>query len=324
MTRPHLLQTGLMMPLIEAGTAENFTVHALHKAPDPEALLAKIGPEVVAISTGGHTGVKCDAAMLARFPKLRVIGNFGVGYDSVDVVTCAKRGIVVTNTPDVLTEEVADTALGLLLMTARELGQAERYLRAGRWAKEGDYRLTPASLRDRTLGMVGMGRIGQAIARRAAAFGMPIVYYSRSKKADVPYNYFGNLVEMAKAVDVLMVITPGGPDTRNMINAEVLKALGPDGILINMARGSCVDEPALLEALKAKAILAAGLDVYLNEPDINPAFFTLENATVLPHVGSASAYTRNGMGQMVVDNLKAFASGQPPVSPVPETPFKGW
>jgi lactate dehydrogenase-like 2-hydroxyacid dehydrogenase len=324
MTRPHLLQTGLMMPLIEAGTAENFTVHALHKAPDPEALLAKIGPEVVAISTGGHTGVKCDAAMLARFPKLRVIGNFGVGYDSVDVVTCAKLGIVVTNTPDVLTEEVADTALGLLLMTARELGQAERYLRAGRWAKEGDYRLTPASLRDRTLGMVGMGRIGQAIARRAAAFGMPIVYYSRSKKADVPYNYFGNLVEMAKAVDVLMVITPGGPDTRNMINAEVLKALGPDGILINMARGSCVDEPALLEALKAKAILAAGLDVYLNEPDINPAFFTLENATVLPHVGSASAYTRNGMGQMVVDNLKAFASGQPPVSPVPETPFKGW
>ncbi len=324
MSKPALLQTGPMMPLIEAGTAQSYAIHKLHEAKDREALLAKIAADVVAITTGGHTGTKTDAALMARMPKLRVIGNFGVGYDSIDVVTAAKRNIIVTNTPDVLSEEVADTALGLMLMTIRELGQAEQYLRAGRWFKEGDYRLTPASLRGSTLGMVGMGRIGQAIATRAAAFGMPIVYFSRSKKAEVAYPYYDNLVAMAKAVDILMVITPGGPSTKNMINAEVLKALGPKGTLINMARGTVVDEPALLAALKARTIHSAGLDVYWNEPNLDAAFLTLDNATLLPHVGSASEHTRELMGQMVVDNLAAFVAGKPPVSPVPETPFKGW
>jgi lactate dehydrogenase-like 2-hydroxyacid dehydrogenase len=324
MSKPALLQTGPMMALIEEGTAKSFTLHKLHEAKDREALLAKIGPEVVAITTGGHTGVKTDAALMARLPKLKVIGNFGVGYDSIDVAAAAKQGVVVTNTPDVLTEEVADTAVGLMIMTLREFGQAERYLRAGRWAKEGDYRLTPGSMRDRTLGMVGMGRIGQAIAKRAAAFGMPIVYYSRSKKADVPFNYYGNLIDMAKAVDVLMVITPGGAGTKDMINADVLKALGPKGVLINMARGTVVDEPALLAALKSKTILSAGLDVFWNEPKIDPAFLTLDNVTLLPHVGSASEYTRDLMGQMVVDNVVAYANGKSPISPVPETPFKAW
>jgi lactate dehydrogenase-like 2-hydroxyacid dehydrogenase len=324
MTRPALLQTGPMMPLIEAGTAKHFTLHKLHEAKDAEALLAKVGPDVVAITTGGHTGVKTDAALIARLPKLRVVGNFGVGYDSIDAAAAAKRGIIVTNTPDVLTEEVADTALGLMIMTVREFGQAEQYLRAGRWAKEGDYRLTPASLRDRTVGMVGMGRIGQAIATRAAAFGMPIVYFSRSKKSDVGYPYYDDLVAMAKAVDILMVITPGGPSTKNMINADVLKALGPKGILINMARGTVVDEPALLAALKTKTIYSAGLDVFWNEPKIDPAFLTLDNVTLLPHVGSGSEYTRDLMGQMVVDNLAAYATGKPPISPVAETPFKAW
>jgi lactate dehydrogenase-like 2-hydroxyacid dehydrogenase len=322
MTKPQLLQTGPMMPLIERGTQAAFTVHKLHEAKDRAALLKAIAGDVVAISTGSHTGVKCDEAFIAQFPKLNIIGNFGVGYDSIDAKAAARRGIIVTNTPDVLTEEVADTALGLMLMTVRELGYAERYMRAGRWSKEGDYRLT-ASLRDRTLGMVGMGRIGQAIATRAAAFGMPIVYYARSKR-DVPYNYFGNLVDMAKAVDVLMVITPGGPETRNMIDAKVLSALGPKGILINMARGTCVDETALIAALKARVIHSAGLDVFWNEPNTNPELLTLDNLTVLPHVGSASNYTRDGMGQMVVDNLVAFTKGTPPPSPVPETPFKGW
>lgn len=324
MSKPALLQTGPMMTLIEEGTSKSFTLHKLHEAKDREALLAKIGAEVVALTTGGHTGVKTDEALLARLPKLKVIGNFGVGYDSIDVTAAAKRGVVVTNTPDVLTEEVADTALGLMIMTLREFGHAERYLRAGLWAKDGDYRLTPGSMRDRTLGMVGMGRIGQAIAKRAAAFGMPIVYYSRSKKADVPYNYYGSLIDMAKAVDVLMVITPGGAGTKNMINADVLKALGPKGVLINMARGTVVDEPALIAALKSKTILSAGLDVFWNEPTIDPSFLSLDNVTLLPHVGSASEYTRDLMGQMVVDNVVAYANGQPPVSPVPETPFKAW
>ena len=300
MTKPVLLETGPMMDLISSQLAAHFTVHKLHETTDREALFAKISPELTAICTGGHTGVKTDAAMLARFPKLKVIGNFGVGYDSIDIPTAAKRGIIVTNTPDVLTEEVADTALGLLLSTVREFYQAEAYMRAGRWAKEGDYRLTPGSLRDRTLGMVGMGRIGQAIAKRVEAFGVPLVYYSRNKKAGVANPYYGNLIEMAKAVDTLMVITPGGPETKNMINAEVLKALGPRGILINVARGTVVDEPSLMAALRNKTIQAAGLDVFWNEPNVNPEWMTVPNVTLFPHVGSASQHTRNGMGQLLV------------------------
>ncbi len=324
MTKPALLQTGAMMSLIEEGTAKTFTVHRLQDHADRAAFLAKHGGEIVAVSTGGHTGVKVDEVLMAKLPKLRIIANFGVGYDSVDAAAAAKRGIIVTNTPDVLSEEVADTALGLMIMTVREFTQAERYLRAGRWAKEGDYRLTPMSLRSSTLGMVGMGRIGQAIAKRASAFGMPIVYFSRSKKADVPYQYYSDLIAMAKAVDILMVITPGGPGTAKMINADVLKALGPKGILINMSRGSVVDEPALIAALKAKTIQAAGLDVFYNEPAINPELMALDNATLLPHVGSASVHTRDMMGQLVVDNLAAYAAGAVPKTPVDETPFKGW
>ncbi len=324
MTKPALLQTGAMMPMIEEGTAKAFAVHLLQDHADREGFLAKHGAEIVAISTGGHTGVKVDAALMGKLPKLRIVANFGVGYDSIDAVAAAKRGIIVTNTPDVLTEEVADTALGLMIMTVREFSLADRYIRAGRWAKEGDYRLTPGSLRGATLGMVGMGRIGQAIAKRAAAFGMPIVYFSRSKKADVAYPYYADLIAMVKAVDILMVITPGGAGTAKMINAEVLAALGPTGTLINMARGSVVDEPALIAALKAKTIRAAGLDVFNNEPNIDPVFMTLDNATILPHVGSASVHTRDMMGQLVVDNLAAYAKKTTPVSPVDETPFKGW
>jgi lactate dehydrogenase-like 2-hydroxyacid dehydrogenase len=324
MPKTDLLVTGLMMPIIADQIDKAFACHNLLDHPDREALYKAKGNAIEAICTGSHTGVKCDAAMIERLPKLKVIANFGVGYDSVDVAAATKRGIIVTNTPDVLTEEVADTAIGLMIMTVREFDKAERWLRDGNWQKHGDYRLSAGSLRDRTLGMVGMGRIGQAIAKRAAAFGMPIAYFSRSKKPGVAYPYYDNLVEMAKNVDILMAITPGGPATQNMINADVLKALGPRGILINMARGSVVDEAALIAALKAKTILSAGLDVFVGEPKVNPELLTLDNLTVLPHLGSASAYTRNKMGQMVVDNLAAYLARKPPVSPVPETPFQGW
>jgi lactate dehydrogenase-like 2-hydroxyacid dehydrogenase len=313
-----------MMGLIERETSAAFTLHKLHEASDRESLIGRVAPEIVAISTGGHTGVKTDAALMARFPKLRIVANFGVGYDSVDVAAAAARGIIVTNTPDVLTEEVADTALGLMLMTVRELSHAERWLRDGRWAKDGDYRLTPGSLRDRTLGIVGMGRIGEAIAKRAAAFGMPIAYHTRTEKQGLPYRYVANLETLARDCDVLMVITPGGPATKNLIDAKILKALGPTGILINMARGSVVDEPALIAALKAKTILSAGLDVFWNEPKVDPAFLALDNIVLLPHVGSASVWTRDKMGQLVADNLAAYAAGKAPLTPVPETPFKGW
>ncbi len=324
MSKPTLLSTGPMMSLIEEGVDRSFTVHRLHQAGDREALLKKVGPQVRAICTGSHTGVKTDAAMIGLCPNLKVIGNFGVGYDSVDVATASKRGIIVTNTPDVLTEEVADTTLGLLLTTLREFYDAEKWLRDGRWPKEGDYRLTAASLRDRSIGMVGFGRIGRAIAKRIEAFGRPVSYFSRNPQPGVANRYYGDLIAMARDVDTLIAILPGGPATQNVINAAVLDALGPRGIFINMARGSVVDEAALMAALKARKIHRAGLDVFVGEPNINPAFLQLDNVTLFPHVGSASIHTRSQMGQLVVDNLAAFAEGKPPKTPVPETPFKGW
>ncbi|HEY5831048.1 MAG: 2-hydroxyacid dehydrogenase [Hyphomicrobiaceae bacterium] len=324
MAKPALLSTGPMMSLIDEGIDKSFTVHRLHQAGDRDALLKKVGPDVRAICTGSHTGVKTDAAMIALCPNLKVIGNFGVGYDSIDVAAAAKRGIIVTNTPDVLTEEVADTTLGLLLTTVREFYDAEKWLRDGRWPGEGDYRLTAASLRDRTIGMVGFGRIGQAIARRIEAFGRPVSYYSRNPQKGVANRYYNDLVAMARDVDTLIAILPGGPATQNIVSAAVLEALGPRGIFINMARGSVVDEAALIAALKAGKIHRAGLDVFVGEPKINPAFLELDNVTLFPHVGSASTYTRGMMGQLVVDNLAAFAEGKPPKTPVAETPFKAW
>ncbi len=324
MAKPALLMTGEMMPLIMNGCDAVFEVHRLWQAADREALLKLVAPDIRAICTGGHTGVKTDDALMGRFPNLKIVGNFGVGYDSVDAAAAARRGVIVTNTPDVLTEEVADTALGLLLTTVRELNRAEKWLRDGRWAADGDYRLTPASLRDRSVGIAGLGRIGMAIARRVEAFGVPVSYFGRKEQPGVGYRYYADLVALARDVDTLIVVTPGGPDTQNLIDATILDALGPRGVLVNISRGSVVDEAALIEALKNRTILAAGLDVFLSEPRINPALLGLDNATLLPHVGSASQHTRNAMGQLVMDNLIAFADGKPPKTPVPETPFKAW
>lgn len=324
MSKPALLMTGPMMPMIMAGCDDAFHVHRLWEAADREALIKQVAGDIRAICTGGHTGVNTDDALMARFPNLKIVGNFGVGYDSVDAAAAAKRGVVVTNTPDVLTEEVADTTLGLLLNTVREFYRAEKWVRDGRWAKEGDYRLTPGSLRDRTVGIAGLGRIGKAIARRIEAFGVPISYFGRSKQADVSYKFYDDIVAMARNVDTLIVVTPGGGGTQNLIDATVMNALGSRGVIINVSRGSVVDEAALIEALKKGTIFAAGLDVFQGEPKVNPALLELESLTVLPHVGSASQHTRNGMGQLVVDNLVAFTKGAPPPTPVPETPFKGW
>jgi lactate dehydrogenase-like 2-hydroxyacid dehydrogenase len=249
-----------------------------------------------------------------------MISSFGVGYDNVDIQAAVERHVTVANTPEVLTEEVADTAIGLLLCTVRELPRAERYLRAGKWPG-GDYPLSKASLRDRTVGMVGLGRIGQAIARRLEAFGVPVVYHTRTARPEVPYRHYPNLIDMARDVDTLMVITPGGPGTRNLINAEVLAALGPRGILINMARGSVIDEPALIAALKDRTIYSAGLDVYVNEPNVPPELLAMDDIVLLPHLGSSSVYTRQKMERLVVDNLLAWAAGKTPLTPVPETPW---
>lgn len=323
MTKPTALITTPVMGLIRRQVEDAFDAHVLYEAADREAMLAEVGERVEVICHGGH-GLMIDDALMARLPALRAISNFGVGYDSVDTKAAAARGIIVTNTPDVLTDEVADTALGLLLMTVRELSKAEQWLRDGKWAAQGDYRLTPYSLRDRSVGIVGLGRIGKAIARRCEAFGLPISYCGRNRQAGVSYAYFPSAGELAAAVDTLIVVTPATAETTNMINAEVLSALGPRGILVNIGRGAVVDEPALIAALRNGTIAAAGLDVMWNEPRINPELMTLENAVLLPHVGSASRHTRDGMGQLVVDNLLAYKNRTAPITPVPETPFIEW
>jgi len=298
---------------------KDFVLHRLWTAPDREAFLTQVGPRVRAIaSAGGHAAV--DANLMSRLPKLEIVSSFGVGYDHVDAKWAGQHGITVTNTPDVLTEEVADTAIGLLLCTAREFPQAERYLRAGKW-REKDYRLSPATLRNRTVGIIGLGRIGKAIARRLDAMLVPVVYHGRHRQPDVPYRYYDNLVAMARDADVLLAVAPGGPGTRNIINAAVLDALGPDGIVINMARGSLVDEPALIKALQEKKIFSAGLDVYAHEPKVPAELIAMDNVVLFPHLGSASLHTRQAMDQLVVDNLVAWAGGNPPLTPVPETPW---
>lgn len=265
------------------------------------------------------TGGTVDAALMDRLPDLEIVANYGVGYDNIDAAEAGRRGIVVTNTPDVLNEEVADTAMGLLLAAVRRLPEADAYLRAGRWL-QAPFPLT-ATLRGRRMGVVGLGRIGKAIARRAEAFGIAVSYHGRRRQPDVPYAYHPTLVGMAEAVDILMVITPGGAETRHLVDANVLKALGPEGVLINVARGSVVDERALIEALRNRTILTAGLDVFENEPQVPPELIAMEHVVLLPHVGSASVHTRNAMGQLVVDNLASWFEGRGPLTPVPETPW---
>jgi lactate dehydrogenase-like 2-hydroxyacid dehydrogenase len=314
-----VLMMAQMAPMIVDGIAKAFTLHKLWEAPDRERLIGELAPRLRAVAAGGPVHDRVDPAFMAKFPKLEIISSFGVGYDHVDAKWAGEHGIVVTNTPDVLNEEVADTALGLLLCTVRELPQAERHLRAGKWTN-GDYRLT-ASLRGRRAGIVGLGRIGKAIARRLEAFGLPVVYHGRKAQPGVAYRYYPDLVEMARDVDVMIVITPGGAATRHLINAKVLEALGPNGILINVSRGSVVDQDALIAALKGRKILSAGLDVYANEPHVPPELMAMDNVVLLPHVGSASVHTRNAMNQLVVDNLLAWAAGKKPLTPVPETPW---
>jgi lactate dehydrogenase-like 2-hydroxyacid dehydrogenase len=312
--KPDVLVLGPPKPVVLDGLAPAFNVHRLPQT-DPEAYLAAIAPRLRAIAVTSVTD-RVDAALMARLPRLAIVSTFGVGYDHIDAAYAGQHGIVVTNTPDVLTEEVADTAIGLLLCTARELVTAERYVRAGKWRERG-YPLSKATLRNRTVGMVGMGRIGKAIARRLDAMLVPVVYHTRRKAADLAYRHYPSLIDMARDVDVLMVIVPGGPATKNLIDAQVLAALGPDGILINMARGSVVDEPALIKALRDEAILTAGLDVFVNEPEVPAELLAMEHVVLFPHLGSASVYTRTQMDRLVVDNLLAWADGKPPLTPVP-------
>jgi lactate dehydrogenase-like 2-hydroxyacid dehydrogenase len=316
-----LLIYGPGRPILENGFSDQFVLHAAETRHDLERLTPAMLEKIRGVAVTYHT-VHADKAALALFPKLEIVASFGVGYDHVDSTYAREHSVVVTNTPDVLTEEVADVAMGLLIATLREFVKADRYLRSGLWTTQ-NYPLSVGSLRDRKAGIVGMGRIGQAIARRLEASRVPVVYHSRKPAAGVSHKHYPDLIEMAKAVDTLVVIIPGGHATAKMINAEVMNALGPRGVIINVARGSVIDEPALISALKSGTILAAGLDVFASEPKVPDELRAMQNVVLLPHIGSASVVTRNAMDQLVVDNLKAWFAGKPPLTPVVETPVKG-
>jgi lactate dehydrogenase-like 2-hydroxyacid dehydrogenase len=316
-----LLVYGPHKPIVDNGFSDQFVLHKFETRGDLDRLGPGVAEKVRGMAVTYNT-VRGDKATLAQFPKLEIVASFGVGYDHIDAGYAAEHNIMVTNTPDVLTEEVADIALGLLISTLREFVKADRYLRSGLWTTQ-QFPLSVGSLRDRKVGMVGMGRIGQAIGRRLDACRVPVVYHSRNPAEGVSYKHYPDLIEMAKAVDTLVLILPGGASTAKMINADVMKALGPRGVIINVARGSVVDEPALIAALKSGTILAAGLDVFANEPTVPDELKAMQNVVLLPHIGSASVVTRNAMDQLVVDNLKAWFAGKPPLTPVAETPAKG-
>jgi lactate dehydrogenase-like 2-hydroxyacid dehydrogenase len=315
-----LLLYGPTKPIVDNGFSDQFVLHKIDSHADLDRLNPAVAEKIRGVAV--TDSIPTDGAVQARFPKLEIISSFGVGYDHIDANHARDHNIIVTNTPDVLTEEVADVTLGLLISTLREFVKADRYLRSGLWTAQ-KYPLSVGSLRDRKVGMVGMGRIGQAIARRLDASLVPVVYHSRKPAEGVSYKHYPNLIEMAKAVDTLIVIIPGGAATAKLINAEVLSALGPRGVLINVARGSVVDEPALIAALKSGTILAAGLDVFANEPAVPDELRAMQNVVLLPHIGSASVVTRNAMDQLVVDNLKTWFAGKAPMTPIAETPVKG-
>ncbi len=316
---PLTLMPRPMPPKVVEALETGVNLVKLWEAADPEAELSRVAGDVGALAVGGH--VRVDGPYMERFPRLQLVSSFGVGYDAIDAAWAGGRGLVVTNTPGVLDDEVADTAMGLVLATVRQFPAAERHLRAGRWI-DGAFPLSH-TLRGRTLGILGLGRIGKAVAHRAEAFGLAIAYHGRRPQEGVGYRYCSSAVALAEACDILVVITPGGADTRHLVDAAVLKALGPSGILINVARGSVVDEAALIAALQSKTILGAGLDVFSEEPEVPQALLDLDHVVLLPHVGSASHHTRDAMGQLVVDNILSWRDGRPPLTPVAETPWRG-
>jgi hydroxypyruvate reductase len=305
--KPEIILTAKGHAGTMAALQSEFTAHNLFEASNKDSFLQECAARVRGMATFGPMPV--DGKLMDALPKLEIISNFGVGVDAINLADARQRNIIVTNTPDVLNECVADTALALILNTLRKLPQSEKYMRGGNWASRGPYPLT-TSLGGKVLGVLGLGRIGEAVAKRAMACGMTIRYHNRSKK-DVPYPYDPDPVTLARNSDVLMVVTPGGSETAKLVNEKVLQALGPEGYLVNIARGSVVDEPVLLRYLLEKKIAGAGLDVFADEPRVPPEFFTLDNAVLFPHVASATVETRKAMGDLQVENLRRHFAGKP-------------
>ncbi|MCR8726173.1 2-hydroxyacid dehydrogenase [Frigidibacter sp. ROC022] len=290
-----------------------YTLHRYDKAEDKPAFLAEHGPKCEAIATSGHQLL--SAEMLEHLPRLKIVSCVSAGYEYIDAAALKAHGAVLTTTSPALADDVADTAILLMLASLRKLVDAHAYTRSGDWARKGPFPLQ-TSATGKNLGIIGMGAIGRTIAARASAMRMNIAYHSRSPKPDVAHDYQPDLLALADWADVLIAILPGGDATRHIIDAKVLAALGPKGCFVNVARGSVVDEAALIAALKDGTIACAGLDVFASEPDPDPALTGLPNVTLLPHAGSATVETRNAMAQMVVDNLAAYFAGKPLISPV--------
>ena len=302
-----ILMIGAYPEWDQADLDAKYKIHRLWEAKDKDAFIAKVAPNVRAIATRGELGA--DAKLIQSLPRLEIISCYGVGTDAINLTVAKERNIRVTNTPDVLTEDVADIALGLLLSVARQIPQADRYVRDGHWAKEKFPLVT--RFFGKTIGIIGMGRVGAAVAKRAAAFDMKIAYYDVRKRDDLPYAFCNSLNDLAKQSEFLVTTVAGGPTSEKMINAAVLEALGPDGIFVNVARGSAVDETALLNALESNIIRGAGLDVFWNEPNIDQRFMKLQNVVLQPHHASGTVETRKAMGQLVRDNLAAHFAGKP-------------
>jgi len=310
--KPEILQIAAMLPSVEAALGEAYRVHRYWEAPDRAALLAEVGAGVRAIATDGHYGV--PAEVMAACPQLGMAASYGVGYDGIDIAACKARGIRVSNTPDVLNDAVAELALGLMIGLCRRIPQADAYSREGRWTA-GTFGLT-GELTGAHAGILGLGRIGKEIARRLQACKMRVSYHGRREQAYEPYPYYADLEAMARDVDWLVVIAPGSAETRGLVSRRVLEALGPAGALVNVARGSLVDEDALVELLADGRLGGAALDVFADEPRVPEALLALPNVVLSPHQGSATHKTRAAMGDLVVGNLAAFFAGDPLLTPV--------
>jgi lactate dehydrogenase-like 2-hydroxyacid dehydrogenase len=309
-----ILALGSLLPAEMDELEKQFDLIRLWKETDPEATLQAYKNDIVAILSS-YNGMPVTRRILEALPNLSMVGQFGAGVDNIDMAATKERSITVSNTPDILAPDTADIALSLMLAVSRRIVEADMFVRVGKWAGGGAFPLA-TSLGHKKVGIVGLGRIGQAVARRCAAFDMEILYYGRREKPDVPYAFYADLLQMAEKSDYLVLACPGGPETKNLINAKVLKALGKKGFLINVARGSVVDTEALLIALSNRDIAGAGLDVYESEPNIPQALISMDNVVLLPHIGSATAETRAAMGKLVISNILAHFDGKPLLTPV--------
>ncbi len=314
--KPELLSIGkMLLDSHKAKLAEDFTVYYMPDMLPPAeraAAMKDYAHRLRFVQTSGSLGA--DAALINSLPKLEIIACFAVGVDKVDLAAAKARGIRVTNTPDVLNNCVADLAMGLMITASRRIAEADAYTRGGKWTHDGSFGLS-SRVTGKRLGIIGLGNIGKAIAKRASAFDMPIAYHGRNKQ-NVPYTYYADPVELAKSSDIIIVICPGGEATRNIASEKVIRALGPKGLLVNVSRGSTVDEPALIKALKEGALGGAALDVFAKEPAAAHELFSMPNVVVVPHIASATFETRTDMGDLVVENLRAHLKGKPLLTPV--------